>query len=59
MPQLVRAVHRAFRPTLFRLSEIGQYEVHRANDAICKTSNIDRLTAQGTRFTQALCQGAY
>ena len=26
---------------------------------ICKTPNIDRLAAQGTRFTRALCQGTY
>lgn len=26
---------------------------------ICKTPNIDRLAAQGTRFTSALCQGTY
>lgn len=26
---------------------------------ICHTPNIDRLAAQGTRFTRALCQGTY
>ena len=28
-------------------------------NTICKTPNIDRLAAQGTRFTRALCQGTY
>src|SRR5262245_57281984 len=28
-------------------------------NAICKTPNIDRLAAQGTRFTRAFCQGTY
>ncbi len=26
---------------------------------ICRTPNIDRLAAQGTRFTRAFCQGTY
>ncbi|MEW6304741.1 MAG: sulfatase [Verrucomicrobiota bacterium] len=28
-------------------------------NTICRTPNIDRLAAQGTRFTRALCQGTY
>lgn len=28
-------------------------------NTICKTPNIDRLAAQGTRFTRAFCQGTY
>ncbi len=28
-------------------------------NTICKTPNIDRLAAEGTRFTRAFCQGTY
>jgi iduronate 2-sulfatase len=28
-------------------------------NTICRTPNIDRLAAQGTRFTRAVCQGTY
>src|SRR5439155_9755656 len=28
-------------------------------NAICKTPNIDRLAAEGTRFTRCFCQGTY
>lgn len=28
-------------------------------NTVCKTPNIDRLAAQGTRFTRALCNGTY
>ena len=28
-------------------------------NTICRTPNIDRLAAQGTRFTRAFCQGTY
>ena len=28
-------------------------------NSVCRTPNIDRLAARGTRFTHAFCQGAY
>ena len=28
-------------------------------NTICRTPNLDRLAAQGTRFTRAYCQGTY
>src|ERR1044071_680807 len=28
-------------------------------NSICRTPNIDRLAAQGTRFTRCFCQGTY
>src|SRR6478609_10700900 len=59
-PEMAPAADRSQPNVLFIISDdLTATALSCYGNTVCRTPNIDRLAAQGTRFTRAFCNGTY